>query len=52
MNASARNVISLSTTLVMLASTVYLYDNRKPLLDYMEYLPVYRVEQLWERQEQ
>ena len=52
MTIKFRNAILATSTIVMLGSTIYLYDNEKPVLDYMEYLPVYRVEQLWERREQ
>lgn len=52
MKGKARDILFAATTASMLASMIYLYDNEKPLLDYMKYLPVYRVEQLWERREQ
>ena len=52
MTIKFRNAVLTTSTIVMLGSTIYLYDNEKPVLDYMEYLPVYRVEQLWERREQ
>ncbi len=52
MKGKAREILFAATTASMLASMIYLYDNEKPLLDYMKYLPVYRVEQLWERREQ
>lgn len=47
-----KDALLVLSTLVMLVSTYALYDNDKPLLDYMEYLPVYRVEQLWERRDE
>lgn len=50
MNKS-KDILRTTVTLLMLVSTYLLYDNEKPVLDYMEYLPVYRVEQLWERRD-
>ena len=47
-----KSVLHALLTLGMLVSTFILYDNQKPVLDYMRYLPVYRVEQLWERREE
>ncbi len=52
MRTKARKLLLTSATIGMLVSTAYFYDNSKPVLDYMEYLPVYRVEQLWERKQQ
>ncbi len=34
---------------LMLGATVYTYDREKPVMSYLEYLPVYRVELRWDR---
>ena len=49
--SKAKDILRTTATLFMLVITYILYDNEKPVLDYMEYLPVYRVEQLWERRD-
>ncbi|MEO0444059.1 MAG: hypothetical protein AAFZ92_10025 [Pseudomonadota bacterium] len=35
--------------LLFIGSTLFYYDHSRSLLDYMDYLPVYRVERLWEK---